>query len=249
MNDAENRFSLHDIVVVDIKFWILIMLATTIGEILGNFISRDLNLGYVIGSTILLSSFFSTIALAIVLQKQHHLIFWILVILGNVSGTDIADFITRSLRLGNIYGSMLVFSILCVLLLILSFIKTKKDKVKNSQTFIEVIFWLAILTSGSLGTTFGDFLSSDTPFGSAGGTTLMLGILTLLGLLALKTNFSKTFLYWMAIISVHIIGATFGNYISKPEGLNLGNVVTGIILLISFGTYLVAPGKPYKPCK
>lgn len=232
--------SLHDVVIVNVKFWILIMLATTIGEILGNFISRDLGLGYITGSIILLSSFFITVILAIAYKKQHHLIFWVLIILGNVSGTDLADFITRSLDLGNLNGSLLVLFVLTLLLLNLNYFK---NKVGNFSKVIEVMFWLAILTSGSLGTTFGDFLSSDTPLGSANGTILMLVTLGILGLLSLKTNFSKVAAYWLAIIVVHVIGATFGNYISKPEGLDLGNVVTGLVLILSFSIFLSLPNK------
>jgi len=243
INKDSARLNLHDVVVLNLKFWILIMLATTIGEILGNFISRDLGLGYVTGSIILLSSFFTTVILVLIYKKQHHLFFWILIILGNVSGTDLADFVTRTLDLGNLIGSLIVSSVLTLLLLSLNFFKSKRVDVQSFSLRIEVLFWLAILTSGSLGTTFGDFLSSDTPLGSATGTLLMLMILGGLAFLALKTKFSKILAYWLAIVSVHVIGATFGNYISKPEGLNLGNIITGFVLILTFSLFLSLPQK------
>lgn len=238
-----NLLNLHEIVFLNLKFWVLIMIATTMGEILGNFISRDLGLGYVTGSIILISSFFSTVILTLSYKVQHHLFFWILIILGNISGTDLADFITRSMGLGNLNGSLLVLGILTLLLITLNFGKNKKKDTQYLGETIEVLFWLAILTSGSLGTTFGDFLSSDTSLGSANGTLLILAILCILAFLALKTQFSKTLAYWLAIVSVHVIGATFGNYISKPEGLNLGNIITGIVLFLAFGLFLSLPEK------
>ena len=45
---------------------------------------------------------------------------------------------------------------------------------------------------------------------------------------------SSTAFYWAAIVIIHPIGATIGNYISKPIGLNLGNVWTSVFLIILF---------------
>jgi uncharacterized membrane-anchored protein len=241
--DDNNALRSHELVVINFKFWILMLLATTIGEIVGNFISRDLKLGYEVGSIILVSLFFSTVFATLYFRKQHYLFFWILIALGNVAGTDIADFITRNLELGNLYGSLFVLTVLSGILALFYFLKTRKMTHWHSLRgrSLEVLYWLAILSSSTFGTTSGDFLSSDTPLGSAGGTVMLILMLISLGILVEKTAFSRVLAYWLAIVVVHPIGATFGNYISKPEGLNLGNVVTSISLIFAFGFYLYSP--------
>lgn len=237
------RRNINELVEVNFKFWLLMMLATTIGEIIGNFISRDLALGYILGSIILVSAFFISVLVTLFIDKIHPLMFWILIVLGNIAGTDVADFITRDMNLGNYYGSSMVLTILIILLSTIIAIRQFIRDGTTKYRLIEIFYWLAILTSSTFGTTCGDYFSSDTGLGSAGSTVLLLSVLSALGLLVIKFKFSKSFGYWIAIVIVHPIGATFGNYISKPEGLNLGNIITGFVLICLFGTYLYFPKK------
>lgn len=99
---------------------------------------------------------------------------------------------------------------------------------------IEFLYWFAILTSSTFGTTSGDYLSNDTPLGSAGGTILLIILLIISILLLNYKRISKELFYWLAIVIIHPIGATFGNYISKPEGLNFGNIWTSLVLITMF---------------
>ena len=210
-------------------YWLLMIIATTTGEIVGNYISRDLNLGYKVGSVILVSLFIISIIYEIKTKKFNPLYYWFLIILGNIAGTNVADLICIQLNLGTIYGSLLVINALIILLIGIFFLK--RNEVKHSESKIEFLYWLAILTSSTFGTTSGDFLSNDTPLGAAGGTIFLVIILLIfIGLLLFKI-ISKEVFYWITIIVIHPIGATFGNYISKPQGLDLGNVYTSIFLI------------------
>ena len=211
------------------------VLATTIGEIVGNLISRNLGLGYSTGSIILISSYVAMLLGVIVVKKESYFIYWILIILGNIAGTNCADFITiEPLKLGTIWGSLLVMGILTTILIAwkVFFAKATMDKGLTHATFL--LYWFAILVSSTFGTTSGDFLSNDTSIGSLGGTILLLIILAMIALLALYTNVAKEICYWTALVIIHPIGATIGNYISKPEGLNFGNIWTSVILVLGF---------------
>lgn len=217
---------------INFMYWLLMIIATTTGEIVGNYISRDLGLGYKIGAIILVSVFVTAILYSLFSKKHSALFYWLLIIIGNIGGTNIADLICIDLKLGTIWGSLLVIS---AFLIILFFIKIlEKNKTVLNEMKIEFLYWFAILTSSTFGTTSGDFLSNDTPLGADGGTILLIGLLIISILLLQYKLISKTLFYWLAIIIIHPIGATFGNYISKPAGLNFGNVWTSIFLIVLF---------------
>jgi uncharacterized membrane-anchored protein len=88
--------------------------------------------------------------------------------------------------------------------------------------------------SSTFGTTSGDFLSNDTPLGALGGSLLLLGLLGVVVLIVFYTKVSKELCYWIALVLMHPIGATVGNYISKPAGLDFGNVWTSVVLITTF---------------
>ena len=223
---------------INFVYWVLMIIATTTGEIVGNYISRDLGLGYKIGSIILVSVFISAILYSIFKKNFNQLFYWLLIIIGNIGGTNIADLICIDLNLGTIYGSLLVITAFLIILFAIKIISQKPSIITEMK--IEFLYWFAILTSSTFGTTSGDFLSNDTPLGADGGTILLIFLLiTSIALLRYK-QISKDLFYWLAIIIIHPIGATFGKYISKPAGLNLGNVYTSIFLIILFSiVYLI----------
>jgi uncharacterized membrane-anchored protein len=217
---------------INFIYWLLMIIATTTGEIVGNYISRDLDLGYKIGAMILVTTFCISITYSIFANKIPELYYWLLIIIGNIGGTNIADLICIDLKLGTIWGSLLVISAFLILLLLIKIISKNKDEVSNIK--VEYLYWFAILTSSTFGTTSGDFLSNDTPLGADGGTILLTVLLLLFIALQHFKVISKDFFYWLAIIIIHPIGATFGNYISKPAGLNFGNVWTSVFLILLF---------------
>lgn len=220
------------------------ILATTIGEIVGNLISRNLGLGYSTGSMLLISIFVAALVTAVFIQTENHIYYWILILLGNIAGTNCADFITiEPLKLGTIYGSLLVMGILIALLIIWHSIAPKSSIENGLNTSAEYLYWFAILSSSTFGTTSGDYLSNDTPLGASGGTVLLLFLLLGVVLLHHFKKINNEIFYWLAIVIIHPIGATFGNYISKPEGLNFGNVWTSIVLLSIF-TAIFLRNKP-----
>ncbi|CAM3592191.1 hypothetical protein FLGE108171_04825 [Flavobacterium gelidilacus] len=217
---------------VNFIYWILMIIATTTGEIVGNYISRDLELGYKVGSVILVSLFIISIIYEIKNKKNNLLFYWFLIIVGNIAGTNVADLICIQLELGTIYGSLLVISTLFLVLIGIHLLSKSKNPFTEKK--VEFLYWLAILTSSTFGTTSGDFLSNDTPLGAAGGTILLVILLLIFIVLLVLKKISKEVFYWITIVLIHPIGATFGNYISKPQGLDLGNVYTSIFLVTLF---------------
>jgi len=228
------KLNIH-IPTLNANYWILMILATTLGEIFGNLISRNLGLGYEVGSILLVGLYVLVISFIAIYRKESPFVYWLLIILGNIAGTDCADFITiEPLKLGTIWGSLFVATVLVAIMVVWKIISPRfsiKEGL-NGKTFF--LYWFAILTSSTFGTTFGDLLSNDTQLGSSGGTLLLAVVLGATFWLYKYTNISNAILYWFALVAVHPIGATIGNYISKPEGFNFGNIWTSVVLGFAF---------------
>jgi len=164
--------------------------------------------------------------------------------MGNIGGTNLADWVTldpldddkkwgmlQPLQLGTKMGSLVVMGSLLLILVIRYFVSKKRGE---ESPISSVFYWIAILLSSTFGTTSGDLITNDTPLGAFGGSVFLL-VLLLIVYAALKMGrMAKSTAYWLALVLMHPVGATIGNYVSKPIGLNLGNVYTNIGLVILF---------------
>jgi uncharacterized membrane-anchored protein len=224
-------------------YWAFIISASTMGETAGDLISQTFNLGYGGGTLALLLLFVTALIISIYSQNQKPLLYWEVITLASTAGTTISDFISRSffhLQLGFTENQGYTFgTIILIIALTLTFGIWKYHSRNNSiedglSKRTEFLYWTAILTSSTLGTAFGDLLAHNTPLGFDGGTLLLVGLLLIVIAFLFFTNISKEILYWLAIILTHPIGATMGDYMTKPEGMNLGNINASLVLVCVF---------------
>ena len=151
--------TLNKVAKITVYFWIMKVLATTLGEILGDFFSMTLNLGYIVSLGITVA--FLAIVLAIQLKSDQFRApyYWLTIVGTTTVGTEISDLMDRTLGLGYIMGSLLLFG---GLLLVLFFWYKNEGKIEVypiANRRVESFYWVAILFSNSLGTAFGDYLS------------------------------------------------------------------------------------------
>ena len=228
---------------INLFYWALIISANTFGETAGDLISQTFKLGYGGGTVALLILFLIALTISIYSKSQKPLVYWSVITLASTLGTTISDFLSRTLsvnylgvtqEIGYIYATIfLVFALVLTFGIWKLYSKTDTIESGLSKT-TEFFYWLAIVTSSTLGTAFGDLLAHDTPFGFDGGTLLLLALLAVVVLLVFFTKISREFLYWLAIILTHPIGATMGDYLTKPEGIDLGNSKASLVLVVVF---------------
>lgn len=222
---------------ITLAFWILKIIATTMGETLGDYFSQTLNLGYYIGLAITFLFFAIAASMQILSKKYNPYLFWLCIVSTTTFGTEISDFIDRTLNMGYWGGSILLLS---VLLLSLRF---WFKKYKNLEVYPiiskdkELLYWTAILFSNSLGTAFGDFLGDNIGLSYFQGAMVTGGIIIIVILLHYFSKINSVVLFWIAFIFTRPFGATFGDFLTKPlakGGLDLGtlnaSVVCGILL-------------------
>lgn len=171
---------------INLIYWALIISANTMGETAGDLISQTLHLGYGGGTIALLGLFLLALTISIYLKSQKPFLYWTIITLASTLGTTISDFVSRSffhLQLGFTENQGYTFgTIILLVALILIFLTwknysktTTKENGLSKQT--EFLYWIAMLTSSTLGTAFGDLLAHNTPLGFDGGTLLLLGLL------------------------------------------------------------------------
>ena len=223
---------LNKVAKITLIFWLMKIVATTLGETLGDFISMTLNLGYTIGIAITLVFFFIMLFTQLSVKKYVPVIYWLVIIGTTTLGTEISDYIDRTLHLGYTVGSILLVS--CLLLTLFLWFR----KYSNLEVFPiadkqkEIYYWTAILFSNSLGTAFGDFLGDYFGMSYLQGAFVTGGVILFVVLLHYFSKINHIILFWIAFIFTRPFGATFGDFLTKPldkGGLHLGTLNASLV--------------------
>jgi uncharacterized membrane-anchored protein len=219
---------------IDPLYWLMIISANTIGESGGDLISMSMNLGYAASTAILVGLFALAVVVALWTKVQHPSIYWITIILSSTAGTTMSDLITRQFGFGYGGGTVAILAVMTAIFLAWHFVSPRHSIDDPLSRATEFLYWSAILTSSTLGTAFGDFISNGTKLGFAGGTLVLLAVLSVIAAAAVFTNVSRDLCYWLGIVVTHPLGATMGDYATKDEGLGFGNLKATVILSAVF---------------
>lgn len=223
---------LNKVAQISLLFWLMKIVATTLGETLGDYLSMTLNLGYLTGIIITLFFFLTVLLIQLSAKKFVPLFYWLVIIATTTLGTEISDFIDRSLHFGYTLGSIILFGGL-VLTLILwhkKFNSLSVYPIFNQNQ--EIYYWIAILFSNSLGTAFGDYLSDEIGLSYLNGALYTAGIILIVVLLHYFSKINHILLFWIAFIFTRSFGATFGDFLTKPiakGGLDLGTLNASMV--------------------
>ena len=232
------KFPFNKVAEITLLFWLMKIIATTLGETLGDFIAQTLNLGYSVGIAITFAFFLLVLVLQLSAKKYIPVFYWLVIIGTTTFGTEISDYIDRSLHLGYAVGSLILVSCLGITLLLWFKKFGNLEFYPIFERKKEIYFWIAVLFSNSLGTAFGDFLKDNMGFSYLLGAAITGGIIVFVVLLHYYTRINHILLFWIAFIFTRPFGATFGDFLTKPlakGGLDLGTLNASMVsvLLIS----------------
>lgn len=213
MNQDVERSKVPEVTLV---FWIIKIIATTLGETGGDAVSMSMNLGYADSSFIFIGIFVVAVAAQIYAKKFHPFLYWLVVVGTTTAGTTMADFADRSLGIGYPGGASLLFVLLMASLAIWYWNAGSISIDTVSTPKIEMFYWVAILFSQTLGTALGDWMADTNGLGYEGGALVFAGGLALLAAAYFYTNISRTLLFWAAFILTRPLGATLGDLLDKP---------------------------------
>jgi uncharacterized membrane-anchored protein len=233
MTAASSQALFNKVPQVTLAFWVIKIVATTLGETGGDAVSMTLNLGYLTSTGIFFAIFLVTLIGQVSARRYNPALYWLVILSTTTVGTTMSDFLDRSAHLGYLGGSLVLIAILVSVLTTwrLTLGSITFDHVTDPK--VEVFYWVTILFSNTLGTALGDFMSDDTGLGYHGGALVFGGALAVIAALYFLTKVPRTILFWLAFVLTRPLGATLGDSLTKTHaqgGLDLGTLPSSLTL-------------------
>jgi uncharacterized membrane-anchored protein len=266
MTDRQRAEALSKVPAVTLGFWIVKILATTLGETggdtvtmswLGETTGNAVPGGYLIGTAIFGIVLIGLVWAQIRAKNFNPWLYWATIVASTTCGTTLADFADRSLGIGYPGGSLLLLA--CVLLSLFAWHRTLGSVDVNRITGPreETFYWITITFSQTLGTALGDWAADATSEGGwglgYGGAALVFGAgLALLAILYFTTKTNRVGLFWAAFILTRPLGATVGDFLDKPVakgGLEWSRpLASAVLAVVIIGLIVILPQRPgYHP--
>lgn len=236
------RAALAKVPAVTLGFWIIKVLATTLGETggdtvtmtwLGETTDHPVPHGYLIGTALFGLLLVGFVVAQIQARRFVPWLYWATIVASTTCGTTLADFADRSLGIGYPGGSLLLLT--CVLLSL--YVWKRVLGTVNVNTVAgpraEAFYWITITFSQTLGTALGDWIA-DAGLGYSGGALVFGAALALLAAVYFCTSVSRVLLFWAAFILTRPLGATVGDWFDKPVakgGLAMSRPLASVILV------------------
>jgi uncharacterized membrane-anchored protein len=233
---------------VTLMFWVIKICATTVGETGGDALSMSLGLGYAVSSLIFLAFFFVVLSAQVGSSRYHPMLYWAVVVATTTVGTTMSDYLDRTLGLGYIRSSILLFCGVLAVLLVWRAVagQIKFENITNRGD--EVFYWITILVSNTLGTALGDFVATDSGLGFERGALIFAALLAAVAAAHFLTNIPKSVLFWAAYVLTRPLGATLGDTLTKPHtegGFELSRIASSLVIgaLMFVAILLASTGK------
>lgn len=220
---------------VTLIFWIIKILATTLGETGGDAVSMSMNLGYLVGTGIFAVIFMIAVITQVSAKKFHPVIYWVTIVATTTVGTTLADFVDRSLGIGYAGGTTILVTLLMASLWIWHRTLGSVSINTVSSPKSEAFYWVTIMFSQTLGTALGDWTADTAGLGYTGGAIVFGSMLAVIAGLYFLTKISRTGLFWAAFILTRPLGAVVGDFLDKPiskGGLELSRYSASAALIV-----------------
>ena len=233
---------------VTLYFWLIKILATTLGETGGDAVTMSMNLGYLVGTCIFAAIFVVAVSAQIRATKFHPFLYWAVIVATTTAGTTLADLVDRSLGVGYAGGATILFVLLLASLALWHWALGSVAVTTITSRKAEAFYWATIMFSQTLGTALGDWMAdpnSGFGLGYEGGALVFAIALAVVAILYLRTRVSHTLLFWAAFILSRPLGATLGDVLDKPHssgGLALSRyAASAVIAAVIIGGIFVFP--------
>lgn len=235
---------------VTAEFWIIKLLAVTMGETAADYLNVNLGLGLTATSFIMTGVLI--VALIAQFRQKRYVpwVYWLSVILISVVGTLVTDNLVDNFGVP-LEVTTAVFSVALIVTFALWYSSERTLSIHSIYTNRrEAFYWLAILFTFALGTAAGDLVSERFAlgYGSAG---------ILFGMVIVSLSFGYFFLkldailsFWLVYILTRPLGASFGDLLSQPKeygGMGFGTINTSISFLLGIALIVVYMTATYKP--
>jgi uncharacterized membrane-anchored protein len=229
---------------VTIFFWIIKVLATTVGETAADFLSTTLNLGLIVTSYVMSGLFVVVLIVQLTRKRYIPALYWAVVVLISVVGTLVSDTLVDKLGVG-LRTSTAIFAVCLGVVFSTWWLRERNLSVHAiNTTRRELFYWAAILFTFALGTSGGDLVAETFGVGYALSVVLFAALIGLTALAYYAFKVGGVLAFWIAYILTRPLGASTGDLLSqsvKDGGLGLGTTSTSavfLVVIIGLVTYL-----------
>jgi uncharacterized membrane-anchored protein len=220
---------------ITLVFWILKILATTVGETAADLLAMTLGLGTI--NTSYVMAVLLLIALVFQLRATRYVptVYWIVVVFISVVGTLISDNLVDNAGISLVTTSI-IFAVALILVFVFWYMSEKTLSVHTIVTpRRELFYWAAILFTFSLGTSAGDLLSERLGLGYALSALMFAAAIAVIYLGYRIGKIGEVLAFWLAYILTRPLGASIGDLLTAPRdegGLGLGTIPTSAVFLL-----------------
>ena len=216
------------------SFWIVKVLATTVGETAADFLSVNLNLGLSVTSYVMSGVLLIALLNQFRLKRYVPVSYWIVVVLMSITGTLITDRLVDNLGV-SFMTTTIIFSVALTAVFALWYLNEKTLAMHSINTAKrELFYWAAILFTFALGTATGDLLAEASGLGYAQSVLVFGALIAIVAISYYYFRLNAVLAFWIAYILTRPLGASMGDLLSQPAtngGFGLGTVKTSMLFL------------------
>ena len=228
------REMLNKVPEVTAYFWIIKVLATTVGETFGDFLSVTLGLGLPGAAAIVGALLAAVLVLQFRARRYVPPVYWTAVVLISIVGTLITDYLVDTAGI-TLPVTTVVFAVLLAATFSIWYASERTLSIHTITTSRrEAFYWLAILFTFALGTAAGDLMAEKLGLGYALSAVIFAAAIALIFIAHKTIGLGAITAFWAAYVLTRPLGASIGDYLSQPGadgGLGLGTVTTSVIFL------------------
>ena len=241
INEKINEQTNQDVVLllnkvpeVTIFFWIIKIMATTVGETAADFLSYNLHFGLTMTSMLMSLLLLIALVIQIRAKKYEPWIYWIAVVLISVVGTLITDNLVDNFGV-RLETTTILFSIALFVTFMTWYLTEKTLSIHSIFTQKrELFYWAAILFTFALGTAAGDLVAENWKLGYLFSSLIFAGLIGFITIAFYKFKMNAILAFWVAYVLTRPFGASFGDWLSQTKkygGLGLGTTGTSLLFL------------------
>lgn len=225
---------LNRVPAVTAAFWLIKLMAVTMGETAADYLAVNLGLGLTVTSLVMTAVLVVALILQFAQKRYVPWAYWLAVVLISVVGTLISDNLVDNLGVP-LEVTTAVFTAALVVTFAVWYASERTLSIHTIfTTRRECFYWLAILFTFALGTSAGDLLAESFDLGYLTTGALFGAIIAVIAFAYYVLDLNSIAAFWLAYILTRPLGASFGDLLSQPieyGGLGFGTVYTSMIFL------------------
>lgn len=235
------------------SFWVIKILATTVGETAADLLASSLHLGTQFTSVVMAVVFLVVFVVQFRSRRYIPAVYWLTVVLISIVGTLITDNLTDGLGVPLVVSTC-VFAVALIATFAVWYGVERTLSIHDIVTRRrEAFYWLAVLFTFALGTAAGDLVAEQLDLGYLVSVVVFAGAIALVAVAHRVFRLGAIVAFWIAYVLTRPLGASLGDLLSQPTsdgGLGLGTIVTSLIFLaaiLALVVYLTVSGRDRTP--